>query len=205
MKKIILIFILFSNLFVFSNIKANPIEAQMWLENEINKIIELYRSEDVNIHTKLDSIESAINSSFAGTGIARFIIGEVWSKSEEETRERFVVLFKEHLYLTIGSLMQGYSNQSFEFINSKKDKSKSVYLIDMEIEHNNQKTQITWRVKESKNKFYVIDLLVADISLVVTKRAEFISMLKKVDNDLNQLNDLLSNQNITSYENLTKK
>ena len=76
------------------------------------------------------------------------------------------------------------------------------YLIDIEIEQNEQKTIVTWRVKESKNKFYVIDLIVADVSLVVTKRAEFSSMLKKVDNNLGELNNLLKDQNLQSYNKL---
>ena len=98
--------------------------------------------------------------------------------------------------------MQGYSNQTFTVINSKEDKNQGVYLIDIEIEQNEQKTIVTWRVKESKNKFYVIDLIVADVSLVVTKRAEFNSMLKKVNNDLNELNSLLEKQNNESYKRL---
>ena len=100
--------------------------------------------------------------------------------------------------------MQGYSNQTFTVIDSREDKNQGVYLIDIEIEQNEQKTLVTWRVKESKNKFYVIDLIVADVSLVVTKRAEFSSMLKKVDNNLKELNTLLEEQNLQSYNKLIK-
>ena len=73
----------------------------------------------------------------------------------------------------------------------------------MEIEYNDQKTLVTWRVKESKQRFYVIDLLVADISLVRTKRAEFNSILKKFVNNLDELNFLLKTQNSISFNNLT--
>ena len=58
---------------------------------------------------------------------------------------------------------------------------------------------VTWRVKKSKNRNYVIDLIVADISLVVTKRSEFNSMLKKVDYNMVEFNNILSAQNETSY------
>ena len=48
----------------------------------------------------------------------------------------------------------------------------------MEIFSDTGSVVVTWRLKESKNRLFVIDLLVADISLVVTKRSEFNSMLK---------------------------
>ena len=70
----------------------------------------------------------------------------------------------------------------------------------MEIQDQTNKTLVTWRVKEAKNRFYVIDLLLADISLVVTKRSEFNSMLKKVNYDLKVFNETLKNQNNSSYK-----
>ena len=55
---------------------------------------------------------------------------------------------------------------------------------------------VTWRVKKAKDRYFVIDLLVADISLVVTKRSEFNSMLKNVNSNLiSELNILLNDQN----------
>ena len=92
-------------------------------------------------------------------------------------------------------MMQGYSNQEYELINNKYDSKNKVSLIDMEIFNDTGNLLITWRVKKSKDRFFVIDLLVADISLVVTKRSEFNSMLKNVNYDLKKLNKLLEQQN----------
>ena len=69
----------------------------------------------------------------------------------------------------------------------------------MEIKSDTGKFLVTWRLKKSKDRYFVIDLLVADISLVVTKRSEFNSMLKTIDNDLNAFNDILRSQNELSY------
>ena len=99
-------------------------------------------------------------------------------------------------------MMQGYSSQKYSLTNSDYDQKNKVSLVDMEITSNTGKLLVTWRVKESKNRFYVIDLLVADISLVVTKRSEFNSMLKKVNYELEELNSVLKNKNESSYSKL---
>ena len=70
----------------------------------------------------------------------------------------------------------------------------------MEIFSDTGSIQVTWRVKKSKDRFFVIDLLVADISLVVTKRSEFNSMLKNVDYNLTEFNKILLSQNDSSYQ-----
>ncbi len=81
-------------------------------------------------------------------------------------------------------MMQGYSNQNYELTNSNYDEKNKVSLIDMEVYSDTGSIQVTWRVKKSKDRYFVIDLLVADISLVVTKRSEFNSMLKTVNYNL---------------------
>ena len=72
----------------------------------------------------------------------------------------------------------------------------------MEIISDTGSLVVTWRLKKSKEKYYVIDLLVADISLIVTKRSEFNSMIKKVDNSLEKFIDVLKKQNELSFNKL---
>ena len=84
-------------------------------------------------------------------------------------------------------------------INNSYDSKNKVSLIDMEIFNDTGNLFVTWRVKKSKDRFFIIDLLVSNISLVVTKRSEFNSMLKNVKNNLEELNLLLERQNKDSY------
>ena len=144
-------------------------------------------------------IEQTINENFAGTGIAKFIAGNAWTKASKETKKNYVKSFKRHLALNIASMMQGYSDQKYELSSSKIDKNK-VILVNMEIFSDTGSVVVTWRLKESKNRLFVIDLLVADISLVVTKRSEFNSMLKNVDYNLEEFNSILDNQNEESLQ-----
>ena len=97
-------------------------------------------------------------------------------------------------------MMQGYADQQYQLTNSKYDDKNKVTLIDMEVFSNTGSIQVTWRVKKSKERYFVIDLIVADISLVVTKRSEFNSMLKTVDYNLNEFNSKLLAQNESSYQ-----
>jgi ABC-type transporter MlaC component len=100
-------------------------------------------------------------------------------------------------------MMQGYSDQEYQLTNSSYDEKNKVTLVDMKIFSDTGSIQVTWRVKKSKDRFFVIDLLVADISLVVTKRSEFNSMLKTVDYNLFEFNKKLLSQNESSYKKIT--
>ena len=199
MKKIIFFSFCFF-LFIFS--KANADEASSWLKKEIDKILDAYQNENMTKETRFLMIEDTINYNFAGAGIAKFVSGDSWKTANKEVKKKYIKSFKRHLALTIASMMQGYSNQKYELTNIKYDKKNKVSLIDMEIINDTGNLTVTWRVKNSKERFFVIDLLVADISLVVTKRSEFNSMLKNVNYNLNEFNLLLKKQNEDSFDKL---
>ena len=192
-KLIVIFFIIFISKNLYSD------ETSDWLKREIDIILEAYKNQNLSNENRFLLIEKTINNNFAGTGIAKFVAGEAWKKSDKNTKKIYIENFKRHLALNIASMMQGYSDQTYELTKSKYDKKNQVTLIDMEIFSDTGSVVVTWRVKESKERFFVIDLIVADISLVVTKRSEFNSMLKKVDNNLSKFNEVLFEQNQISY------
>jgi ABC-type transporter MlaC component len=177
-------------------------EVAKWLKKEIDVILNAYTDTSMTNEARFLMIENTINYNFAGAGIAKFVSGDSWKNANKDTKKEYIKLFKRHLALNIASLMQGYSNQQYELKNLKYDSKSKVSLINMEIFNDTGNLEVTWRVKQSKDRFFVIDLLVADISLVVTKRSEFNSMLKTVNNDLNQFNSLLYDRNKISFTKL---
>ena len=196
--KSIIVFSFFISVFFNTSIFAN--EATDWLSQEIDIILNAYKNPDLPNENKFLMVEQTINNNFAGAGIAKFVSGKAWNSASKETKKEYIKLFKRHLALNIASMMQSYSNQNYSLINSRYDESSKVTLVDMLIHSDNNDIQVTWRLKKSKDRFFVIDLLVADISLVVTKRSEFNSMLKTVDYDLLEFNKILSNKNEISYQ-----
>ena len=177
-------------------------EASNWLKKEIDIILDSYKNESMSKETRFLMIEDTINYNFAGTGIAKFVAGDSWKTANKDTKKEYIKFFKRHLALNIASMMQGYSDQKYSLINSQYDSKNKITLIDMEIYNDTGSLIVTWRVKKSKERYYVIDLLVADISIVVTKRSEFNSMLKNVNYSLKELNIILKKQNETSYQKL---
>ena len=194
--------IFFFIIFISKNLYSD--ETSDWLKREIDIILEAYKNQNISNENRFLLIEKTINNNFAGTGIAKFVAGEAWKKSDKSTKKIYIDNFKRHLALNIASMMQGYSDLTYELTKSKYDSKNQVTLIDMEIFSDTGSVVVTWRVKESKDRYYVIDLIVADISLVVTKRSEFNSMLKKVDNNLSKFNEVLFDQNRESYLKITE-
>ena len=181
-----------------SNLKAS--EASKWLRQEVDKILIAYQNPNLPNENRFLLIEQTINNNFPGKSIAINIAKKSYKAANDETRKTYIDLFKRHLALNIASLMKGYSNQKYELIDSRYDEKNNVNYIDMEISLDTGKIIVTWRVLQHKERYFVIDLIISGISLYETKRSEFNSMLKNVDNDLSKLNEELHKTNLSSYQ-----
>ena len=175
-------------------------EASNWLKQEVDKILIAYQDPNLPNENRFLLIEQTINNNFPGKSIAINIAKQSYKNANEETRSNYINLFKRHLALNIASLMQGYSNQKYELTDSRYDEKNKVNYIDMEIYLDTGEMIVTWRVLKHKERYFVIDLIISGISLYETKRSEFNSMLKNVDNDLAKLNEELYKKNESSYQ-----
>ena len=192
-------FLVFIFIIVLSlSLKAS--EASNWLKQEVDKILIAYQDPNLPNENRFLLIEQTINNNFPGKSIAINIAKQSYKNANEETRKNYINLFKRHLALNIASLLQGYSNQKYELIDSRYDEKNKVNYIDMEVHLDTGKIIVTWRVLKHKERYFVIDLIISGISLYETKRSEFNSMLKNVDNDLVKLNELLHKKNESSYQ-----
>ena len=175
-------------------------EASNWLKQEVDKILIAYQDPNLPNENRFLLIEQTINNNFPGKSIAINIAKQSYKNANEETRSNYINLFKRHLALNIASLMQGYSNQKYELTDSRYDEKNKVNYIDMEVYLDTGEMIVTWRVLKHKERYFVIDLIISGISLYETKRSEFNSMLKNVDNDLARLNEELHKINESSYQ-----
>ena len=190
-------FLVFIFIIVFSlSLKAS--EASNWLKQEVDKILVAYQDPNLPNENRFLLIEQTINNNFPGKSIAINIAKQSYKNANEETRSNYINLFKRHLALNIASLMQGYSNQKYELTDSRYDEKNKVNYIDMKVYLDTGEMIVTWRVLKHKERYFVIDLIISGISLYETKRSEFNSMLKNVNNDLTKLNEELHKKNESS-------
>ena len=195
-----LIKIIFFLSFIFFSFNSYASEASKWLKIEIDKILVAYQNPNLPNENRFLLIEQTINNNFAGKSIGVLVAKQSYKNAKKETRDEYIKLFKRHLALNITSLMQGYSNQEYKLFDSRYDEKNKVNYIDMEIFLDTGTILETWRVIKHIERYFVIDLIISGISLVETKRSEFNSLLKNVDESLVEFNKKLLSQNEISYK-----
>ncbi|MDA0653731.1 MAG: ABC transporter substrate-binding protein [Proteobacteria bacterium] len=118
--------------------------------------------------------------------VARFTLGRFWRQASEPQRKEFVGLFEDYLVQIYAALFRDYNGESFT-VGKVREINKSDVAVKSAVTLNDgQKIEIYWRVR-GKDDPKIIDVIVEGVSMVITQRDEFSSIMNQSGGKLDGL------------------
>lgn len=112
--------------------------------------------------------------------IGQFVTGRFWKRASGEERERFLSLFEDMILDTYASRLTDYSGERVEVksVRDEQDESETV-LTEVVGPSGGAPVRVDWRVDRSSGKPRVVDVVVEGVSMALTQRSEFDSVMKR--------------------------
>lgn len=130
-----------------------------------------------------------LNDCFDLRTVGRFVIGRTWNQASPEQQAEYMDLFKSLVLQTYGNRMSLYTGEGFLVVGTRPESELDTTVLS-QITHpdGSQPTSIDWRVRQKDGKMGVIDVVVEGVSLSVTQKQEYASIIQ---NNGGQLDGLL--------------
>jgi phospholipid transport system substrate-binding protein len=110
-------------------------------------------------------------------GIGRAVLGKNWKKATDEQRKAYMELFPKYVAKLYAIQFSDYAGQTFAVKGSKPTADRST-IVNAEIDQpNGEPIKLDFIVQSGGQGLKLIDVKVEGISLVVTKRSEFDSVV----------------------------
>ena len=110
--------------------------------------------------------------------ISRFVLGRYWQQASPEQRSEYVQLFGEYLVKTYARRLGGYSGETFTVASAVAAGEQDI-LVKTRIDRPSGPPLICdWRVRLIDGKYKIIDVMVESISMAVTQRQNFSSVVQ---------------------------
>ena len=111
--------------------------------------------------------------------IARFVAGRHWRKAGPAERRAYLDAFGEYVVKTFSARLGGVTVDRFEVVGCS-DIGKTDILVHSRVVYDGAKPlRADWRVREKDGAFRILDLSVEGISMALTLRKEFASVLRR--------------------------
>ena len=116
---------------------------------------------------------------FALPLIARFVLGRYWRPATPEQRDSYVDLFGQFVIKSYSRHLGGFAGSSFDIVGAEPI-GKSDFLVKTILHRKSGSSfKAGWRVRSIDDKHKIIDVIVEGISMAVSQRQEFASVLKR--------------------------
>lgn len=122
--------------------------------------------------------------------IARFTLGRYWRVASKQERQEYYGLFEDFIVQAYAIRFQDYSGQAFEVGKVQEINKRDKWVLSKIIQPKGPPIQIHWRVR-SGNGHRIVDVVVEGISMGITQRDEFASVIRNSGGKIAGLLDAL--------------
>ena len=89
---------------------------------------------------------------------------------------------------TYSTRFDEYSGEKLQLLNFENESNPKIFLVHTILQTGeNSVVTVDWRIGEKKDRFVILDIIIEGISLAITQRSEFVSVIDQNDGSVNQL------------------
>lgn len=168
-------------------------QAAAFLENLQEKAASRLGDTSVSEKEKEDHFRKLFNENFDVPAIGRFVIGRYWRGASEADQKTFLAVFEDAMVQRFLPLLAENSSERFKIGTVTPDSSSdNMALIDSRIDRpEGEPYRVTWRVRENNGDFKILDIVAEGVSMAITLRSEYGTVLKNNGGNLLPLTEAL--------------
>lgn len=158
---------------------ASPDEARDVIQNVGEQVLDILKS-DVSKDDKFDRLVDLLDRWIDIDLVARLILARHWRAAEEAQREEYLKLFRAFALDSLASKLHIYNGQEFKVTSSQPAGKKDAVVKTLIIGPDRPPLHVDWRLRQRDDgSMIAIDLIVESVSLIVTQRSEFGTVVER--------------------------
>ena len=166
--------------------EGSGIRAEQFIEVLSSEALTLATDTTLTSRDRLSKISKLLSDGFDMPWIARFILGRNWRNASQNEREEYSSLFKTILEHSYSRQFTDYSGQKIVILGHKLGRRDYIFVRSriFDPERSNIHIDVNWRLVPAGNSFKIVDIVIEGVSMAVTQRNEYASVLQRNGNSI---------------------
>ncbi|MBK93343.1 MAG: hypothetical protein CMP33_03660 [Rickettsiales bacterium] len=156
------------------------VKSKLFIEDLGKRVIKEVANPKIDNKQRENNFRKLYLDAFDDQYISKFVLGRHWKKIDNKTKEDFVKSFNDYLVMVYAPKFKGWTG-TFKAISSAELK-ENLFLVEMNLISKSggaPQIKLDWRMYiNSKKKFKILDVNIDGVSMLITQRAEFSSVIK---------------------------
>ena len=152
-------------------------QSKFFVENLGKEVVEKVSNVNLSENQRTLNFRNLYLTAFDNYYISRFVLGRYWKRLDSNMRKQFIESFNNYIVATYAPKFKGWEG-TFKAVDSLIE--NNYYNVKMHVLNKDGPTlRLMWKIYLDKNKnFKILDVNIDGVSMLVTQRAEFLSVIK---------------------------
>ncbi len=130
-----------------------------------------------------------LNEAFDLPAIGRFVLGRYWRRADVAQRGDFLGAFEDMMMHRFLPLFSQKSGEKFDIGPIRRYKNNPNFVsVESKLRRvEGEPIQVNWRVRKIGDTYKIVDIVAEGVSIAVTLRSEYVSVLKRNGGDVGAL------------------
>jgi phospholipid transport system substrate-binding protein len=166
--------------------------ATAFVSDLLGKALQSLADKSMSEEQREKQFRTMLDTKFDMPRISRFVLGRYWTTASEQDRQNFQKLFEDYVVRAYSARFSQYSGEQVK-VTGARPESETVTLVTSQIIRTNgaPPAKIDWRVRKQDNDLKIVDIDVEGVSMLVTQREEFGSVIQRSGGTVAALNKTL--------------
>lgn len=166
-------------------VRATPAEdsAAAFIRQLGEATIAAAHAEGLSPAAREEQLRDLIGRGFDLEFVGRFVLGRYWNRVAHEHRAAYTELFGAYVTRVFSARLGGYAGETFEIDGVKPAGERDVLVATRIVRPGKSPLTVAWRVRGGPGQERIIDVMVAGVSMAVTQRSEFASVIQRTGFD----------------------
>lgn len=163
-----------------SSAQSNPqaAAAAKFVDNLGSKAIETITSGPSAKDAVTERFRELLNQGFDVPFIGQFVLGRYWNLASPEQQKEYLRLFEQMIITTYTDRFRQYSGEQFQVHGGRPDGDTDYFVQSQIMRPSGPPVNVEWRVRKADKGYKIIDVVVEGVSMSVTQRSEFASVIQ---------------------------
>ncbi|MBV8537129.1 MAG: ABC transporter substrate-binding protein [Alphaproteobacteria bacterium] len=154
-------------------------DPKTFIDNLGASVLDIIRSPNLTQAQRRDQFRTLFSDSFDVPTIGRFVVGRYWNRASPDEQQKYLDTFRNYVAAIYADQFSHYQGEAFK-TTAARPLGADENLVTAQIERPSQPPiSVQFRVKGSPGAYKIDDVTVENVSLIVTKRDEFSSLLER--------------------------
>ena len=158
--------------------RADVTAPEAFIHELADRALGLVTDKNTDMAAKRARFDELLSDTFDMEGIGRFLLGRYWRLATPEERDAYLKAFKESIVYTYTARFDEYAGQKLVVDGSREDGQFTLVNSRIVDPNGSADVKVEWRLIRQGDSFKVVDVVIEGVSMSVTQRQEYASVIQ---------------------------